>query len=76
MSSPKTCWKILKNIVKQQKISLYFSFIQDNKYVTDFNKKAELFNLLFTKQCSIIENSSELPLNFLRIQTRLSLQLL
>ena len=76
MSSPKTCWKILKNIVKQQKNSLYFSFIQDNKYVTDFNKKAELFNLLFTKQCSIIENSSELPLNFLRIQTRLSLQLL
>ena len=76
MSSPKTCWKILKNIVKQQKISLYFSFIQDNKYVTDFNKKTELFNLLFTKQCSIIKNSSEQPLNFLRIQTRLSLQLL
>ena len=76
MSSPKTCWKILKNIVKQQKNSLYFCFIQDNKYVTDFNKKAELFNLLFTKQCSIIENSSEQPLNFLRIQTRLSLQLL
>ena len=70
MSSLKTYWKILKNIVKQQKIFLYSSFIQDSKYVTDFNKK------FFTKQCSIIENSCELPLNSVRKQTRLSLQLL
>ena len=35
------------------------------KYVTDFKKKAELFNLFFAKQCSIIDNSGELPLNVL-----------
>ena len=40
--------------------------LQGNKYVTDFKKNAELFNLLFAKQCSKIYNSSELPLNFLR----------
>ena len=31
------------------------------KYVTDFKKKAKLFNS-FSKQCSIIQNSSKLPL--------------
>ena len=38
--------------------------LQDNKYVTDFKKKAELFNCFFAKLCSIIDNSSELPLSF------------
>ena len=34
-----------------------------NEYVTDFKKKAELFNSFFAKQCSLIGNSTELPLN-------------
>ena len=29
--------------------------------MTDFKKKAELFNLYFADQCSLISNSSELP---------------
>ena len=32
-------------------------------YVTDFKKKAEIFNSFFAKQCSLISYSSELPLN-------------
>ena len=36
-------------------------FNQD-KYVTDFQKKAELFNSFFAKQCSIIQNCSKLSL--------------
>ena len=35
--------------------------IHGNKYVTDFSKKADLFNFFFAKQCSIIESSSVLP---------------
>ena len=35
--------------------------IHDNKFVTDFSKKADLFNSFFAKQCSIIENNSVLP---------------
>ena len=34
-----------------------------NEYVTDFKKKAELFYSFFAKQCSLISNSSEIPLN-------------
>ena len=40
--------------------------LQDKTYVTDFKKKAELFNLFCAKKCSKIDNSSELPLNFLK----------
>ena len=32
--------------------------------MTDFKEKAELFNAFFRKQCSLIKNSSKLPLHF------------
>ena len=63
MTSLKTYWSLLKTLLNNNKNSSYL--LQDNKYVTDFKKKAELFNLLFAKQCSKIDNSNELPLNFL-----------
>ena len=63
MASLKTYWSLLKALLNNNKNSLYL--LQDNKYVTDFKKKAEIFNLLFAKQCSKIDNSNELPLNFL-----------
>ena len=31
------------------------------KFVTDFSKKADLFNSFFAKQCSVIESNSVLP---------------
>ena len=63
MTSLKTYWSLLKALLNNNKNSLYL--LQDNKYVTDFKKKAEIFNLLIAKQCSKIDNSNELPLNFL-----------
>ena len=66
MTSLKTYWSILKTLLNNKKIPCIPPLLQDNKYVTDFKKKAELFNLLFAKQCSIIDNSSELPSNFLK----------
>ena len=52
---------ILKNIVKQKKNA---SLLQDNKYVTNLKKKAELFNFFFAEHCTKIDNRSELRLNF------------
>ena len=66
MTSLKTYWSILKTLLNNKKIPCIPPLLQDNKYVTDLKKKAELFNLFFAKQCSIIDNSSELPLNFLK----------
>ena len=65
MTSLKTYWSILKTLLNNKKIPCIPPLLQDNKYVTDFTKKAELFNLFFAEQCSIIDNSSELPSNFL-----------
>ena len=67
MTSLKTYWSILKTLLNNKKVPCIPALLQDNKYVTDFKKKAKLFNLFIGRQCSVIENSSELPLNFLKI---------
>ena len=66
MTSLKTYWSILKTLLNNKKIPCIPPLLQDNKYVTDFKKKAELFNLFFAKQCSKIDDSGELPLNFVK----------
>ena len=35
----------------------------DNKFITDFREKAELFNSFFASHCALITNTSELPTN-------------
>ena len=66
MTSLKSYWSILKTLSNNKKIPCIPLLLQDNKYVTDFKKKAELFNLFFAKQCSIIDNFRALPSNFLK----------
>ena len=60
----KVYWTLLKRFFNNKKIPLIPPIFHGNEYVTDFKKKAELFNSFFAKQCSLISNSSELPLNF------------
>ena len=59
----KVYWTLLKGFFNNKKIPLIPPLLHGNEYVTDFKKKAELFNSFFAKQCSLISNSSELPLN-------------
>ena len=61
-TSAKTYWSILKALLNNKKIPCIPPLFHEGKYVTDFKKKAELFNSFFAKQCSIIQNSSKLPL--------------
>ena len=35
----------------------------ENRFITDFKEKAELFNSFFSKQCSLLNNCSRLPTN-------------
>ena len=63
ITSAKTYWSILKSLLNNKKIPCIPPLFHKNKYVTDFKKRAELFNCFFTKQCSIINNTSELPPN-------------
>ena len=51
------------DIFNNKKIPLIPPLFHGDQYVIDFKKKAKLFNSFFAKQCSLISNSSELPLN-------------
>ena len=63
MTSAKTYCSILKSLLNNKKIPSIPPLFHQNKYVTDVKKKAELLNCFFAKQCSIMNNSSELPSN-------------
>ena len=58
----KTYWSILKTLLNNKKNPCIPPLFHQGKFVTDFKKKAELFSSFFAKQCSILQNSSKLPL--------------
>ena len=60
-TAPKYYWSLLKTMLNDKKVPCIPPIFHDNKFITDFSKKADLFNSFFAKQCSIIENNSVLP---------------
>ena len=60
--STKAYWALLKFFLNNRKIAVIPPIFQNNKFVTDFKGKAELFNSFFAKRCSLIKNDSKLPL--------------
>ena len=48
-------------IKKNRKIPVIPPLFHNNKIVTDFKGKGELFNSFFAKQCSLIKNVSKFP---------------
>ena len=55
-SNPKTYWSVLKRFLNNKKLPCILSLFHENKLVTDFREKAEIFNSYFAKQCSLINN--------------------
>ena len=62
-TAPKTYWAILKTIVNGNKMPLIPALLADNKLVTHFLVKANLFNYFFTKQCAPLFNNTVVPVN-------------
>ena len=56
----KTYWSLLNRFLNNKKIPLIPPLFHENKFMTDFKEKAELFDALFAKQCSLIKSSSKL----------------
>ena len=60
-TAPKYYWTLLKTMLNNKKVLCIPHIFHENKFVTYFSKKADLFNSFLAKQCSIIENNSVLP---------------
>ena len=58
----KTYWSILNSLLPNNKrIPCIPLLLHQNRYITKYKDKVELFNNVFTNQCTIIDNSSVLP---------------
>ena len=57
----KVYWSLLKSSLNNKKIPIIPPLFYENRFITDFKEKAQLFNFFFSKQCSLIPNNSPLP---------------
>ena len=57
----KTYWSILKTFYNDRKIPIIPSLLIDDKFVTDMQMKANIFNKVFSDQFTRMENDSVLP---------------
>ena len=72
-TSTKTYWSVLKSFLNNRQIPCIPPLSHQNRYITKYNGKTELFNKFFANQCSLINNSSVLPsLLFKRTENVLS----
>ena len=72
-TSAKTYWSILKSFYNDSKVPLIPPLVVNNKIVSDFTKKANIFNDFFTLQCTPLNNCSVLPAKLtFKTQTRLN----
>ena len=59
----KTYWSILKTFYNDKKIPIIPPLLIDDKFVTDIQTKANIFNKFFADQCTPLKNGSVLPKN-------------
>ena len=70
LTSPKTYWSILKTFLNSKKIPCIPPLFHENKFITDFKEKAELFNHCLVNQCSLLSNNSVLPTNLRQLTSK------
>ena len=61
--SSKAYWSLLKGFPYNKIIPIIPQILHNNTFVTDFEKKAELFNSYFANQCTFINSNSTRPVN-------------
>ena len=60
-TSPKVYWSILNRLMNKIKIPTIPPLLMNGKLETDFQTKANMFNVFFSNQCTIENNQSSLP---------------
>ena len=56
-------WSILKGFYNGKRVPVIPHLLVNNKLLTDFKAKANIFNDFFSKQCTPLANRSKLPEN-------------
>ena len=60
-TSPKTYWYILKTFLNYKKMPVIPPIFNNNKFITDFKQKAEIFNSHCSKQCTPVITNRKIP---------------
>ena len=60
-TEPKTYWKIINRFANNKKTPIIPPLLLNNKIISNFSEKANLFNKFFASQCTPLENNSSLP---------------
>ena len=63
----KTYWSILNRFLSNKKLPIIPPILVDDRVVSNFAEKTELFNSYFASQCTPVTNKSQLP--FLEFKT-------
>ena len=71
-SAPKTYWTIINHLLYNKKIPAIPPLLVDGNFISDFNKKANLFNNFFASICTPIKNASALPYFSYRTNSRIN----
>ena len=66
----KTYWSILETFLNNKKIPCIPPLFHENKFITGFKEKAELFKHFFVNQCSLLRNNSVLPTDLLQLTSK------
>ena len=60
-TSIKCYWSLIKTLLHGKKVPCIPLIYDNNRYVTDFKEKCQLFNSYFSEQCTLLKNISTLP---------------
>ena len=60
-TSPKAYWSLLKTFQINQKIPCILPLFHNNKFISNFWDKPELFNNCFAQRCTLTDNACEIP---------------
>ena len=71
-TAPKTYWKILNRFLSNKKIPSIPPLLVNREMISNFSKKAEVFNKFFASQCTPSSNTSTLPPLTIKTDKRLS----
>ena len=64
-------WSILKTFLNDKNIPCILPLFHENKFITNFKEKAQLFNTFFANQCTLFNNSNVLPNNLAKLTNKL-----